>query len=284
MKTSISNSKLTAIINHNGAELISLQSNETKKEYMWKGDELYWGRQAPLLFPIVGILKNNTYSYNDSHYNLDRHGFARNQQFDLISHKQNEAIFCLKSNEFTFKIYPFLFELIVVYTLVENELCITYKVKNNDSNLLPFSIGGHPAFALSKKFDDYSLKFEFPERLISHQLANELLTENTVEIDLIESCLPLSYSLFENDALIFKKIKSKKIQILENNIPILNFKYNDFPSIGIWTKVNAPFICLEPWAGYADKSDANGNILEKEGIQILESNLVKEFHYSIAIL
>ena len=120
MKTSISNSKLTAIINHNGAELISLQSNETKKEYMWKGDELYWGRQAPLLFPIVGILKNNTYSYNDSHYNLDRHGFARNQQFDLISHKQNEAIFCLKSNEFTFKIYPFLFELIVVYTLVES--------------------------------------------------------------------------------------------------------------------------------------------------------------------
>ena len=116
------------------------------------------------------------------------------------------------------------------------------------------------------------MRFEFPERLISHQLVNELLSENTVEIGLIESCLPLSYSLFKNDALIFKKIKSKQIQILENNIPILNFKYNDFPSIGIWTKVNAPFICLEPWLGFSDNIDADGEINNKKGIINLAVN------------
>ena len=84
--------------------------------------------------------------------------------------------------------------------------------------------------------------------------------------------------------MIFKKLKSKQIQILETGLPILNFAFKDFPNFGIWTKINAPFICLEPWVGYADKSDANGNILEKEGIQILESSSVKEFQYSIAIL
>jgi galactose mutarotase-like enzyme len=88
----------------------------------------------------------------------------------------------------------------------------------------------------------------------------------------------------ENDALIFKKLKSKQIQIVENGIPILNFTFKDFPNFGIWTKINASFICLEPWVGYSDVLNTTGNILEKEGIQLLESNSSKEFNFNIEIL
>ena len=283
MTTTIFNSKLTATINQKGAELISLKNN-SNREYIWEGNPIYWGKHSPILFPMVGTLKNNSYIYKENTYELSRHGFARDMNFDLISHDENKVIFSLSSNELTKDKYPFTFELRIIYALHNSKLTISYQVINKNSEVMPFSIGGHPAFALSKKIEEYTLQFEIDENLISYQLENDLLSEKTKSIDLIKNSLPLTYSLFENDALIFKELKSKQIQILESDIPILNFKFKDFPNFGIWTKVNAPFICLEPWIGYSDVLNATGNILEKEGIQILESNSSKEFKYSIEIL
>ena len=284
MKTSISNSKLTAIINHNGAELISLQSLKTKREYIWDGNPKYWGKHSPILFPIVGTLKNNSYTYNDKSYKLFRHGFARDMFFELIEETEYEAVFSLKSNEKSKEYYPFDFELRITYTLKNSELIILYQVLNNDSHTMFFSIGGHPAFALPNQFEKYSLKFEPNEKLISYQLENDLLSNKTKQIDLNQSIVPLTYSLFENDALIYKELKSNQIQLLENNSPMLNFKFRDFPNFGIWTKLDAPFICLEPWAGYSDLITTTGKIEEKEGIQKLDSTTKKEYSFSIEIL
>ena len=284
MITTISNSELSVAINHKGAELISLKKTDSNKEFIWEGSPLYWAKHSPILFPIVGTLKNNSYSYKNCTYQLSRHGFARDMDFDLINHNENEVIFSLSSNEVTKERFPFEFELQIIYTLHNSELTVSYQVINKDSDTMPFSIGGHPAFVLHEKIKNYSLQFEPFENLTSYQLENDLLSEKTKQIELQKNQLPLTYSLFKNDALIFKKLKSKQIQILENNTPILNFKFNDFPNFGIWTKMNAPFICLEPWAGYSDVLNTTGNILDKEGIQILESNSSKEFNFSIEIL
>ncbi len=284
LKTTIFNSELSATINHKGAELISLKKINSNKEYIWDGNPIYWGKQSPILFPIVGTLKNNSYTYKEKTYELSRHGFARDMNFDLISHNENKVIFSLPSSRLKKERYPFEFELRIIYTIQNSELIVSYHVINKGIDVLPFSIGGHPAFALSKKFETYSLQFETDEILTSYQLKYDLLSEKTKEIHLVKNRLPLTYSLFENDALIFKKLKSKQIQILETGIPILNFTFKDFPNFGIWTKINAPFICLEPWVGYSDVLNTTGNILEKEGIQILESNFSKEFKYSIEIL
>lgn len=284
MNTTLSNSELTATINHNGAELISLKNNNSNREYIWEGNPKYWGKHAPILFPIVGTLKNNSYTYKNNSYVLSRHGFARDMNFDLIIHNENEVLFSLSSNEVTKEQYPFEFELRIIYTLKNTELNIGYQVINKGSDMMPFSIGGHPAFALCKKFEDYSLQFESDENLISYLLENDLLSVKTKQIGVFNKKLPLTYSLFENDALIFKELKSKQIQILENDLPFLNLKFKDFPNFGIWTKMNAPFICLEPWVGYSDIENATGNILEKEAIQIIQSNSSKEFKFSIEIL
>ena len=267
MNTTISNTILSATINHRGAELISLQSLKTKREYIWDGNPKYWGKHSPILFPIVGTLKNNSYTYNDKSYKLFRHGFARDMFFELIEETEYEAVFSLKSNEKSKEYYPFDFELRITYTLKNSELIILYQVLNNDSHTMFFSIGGHPAFALPNQFEKYSLKFEPNEKLISYQLENDLLSNKTKQIDLNQSIVPLTYSLFENDALIYKELKSNQIQLLENNSPMLNFKFRDFPNFGIWTKLDAPFICLEPWAGYSDLITTTGKIEEKEGIQ-----------------
>ncbi len=284
MIVTISNLNLKAQINTFGAELVSLQKVETNEEFIWEGNPEFWGKHSPVLFPIVGTLRNNSFLYDNEPYNLSRHGFAREQDFQIKSQSEQSITFSLLSNEATKLVYPFDFELLINYHLVDISLKITYTVKNIGKEMLPFSIGGHPAFSLKEDFTKYSLKFETSENLKSYRLIDELVSNRFDEIQLKEKNLPLSYSLFENDALIIKEMQSKSITILKGNIPILKFDFVDFPNFGIWTKVGAPFICLEPWVGYSDTTENSGNIIEKEGIQLLERNSEKKYTFSISIL
>lgn len=282
MTTTISNTNLSAQINHFGAELFSLQ-NRDNKEYIWEGNPAFWGKHSPILFPIVGTLKNNSYQHEGKEYHLPRHGFARDMEFKLIGKSENSATFSLTSSEESSKVYPFDFELQVIYTLEGNQLIIGYHIINNDDCVMPFSIGAHPAFALPKPFENYSLAFEHPENLTSFELENDLLSDTTTTIEMIENKVPLTYSLFEKDALIFKELQSKNITILENKKPLLRVQFDDFPNLGIWTKNNAPFLCIEPWLGYSDTVHSSGNILEKEGIQLLEAKKIFHCNFSIEI-
>ena len=284
MIVTISNLNLKAEINTFGAELVSLQKVETNEEFIWEGNPEFWGKHSPVLFPIVGTLRNNSFLYDNEPYNLSRHGFAREQDFQIKSQSEQSITFSLLSNEATKLVYPFDFELLINYHLVDISLKITYTVKNIGKEMLPFSIGGHPAFSLKEDFTKYSLKFETSENLKSYRLIDELVSNRFDEIQLKEKNLPLSYSLFENDALIIKEMQSKSITILKGNIPILKFDFVDFPNFGIWTKVGAPFICLEPWVGYSDTTENSGNIIEKEGIKLLERNSEKKYTFSISIL
>lgn len=279
----ISNSNLTARINPIGAELQSLKST-TNIEYIWEGNPDFWSKHAPILFPIVGTLKNNTYHYDGVDYQLSRHGFARDMHFEIIEQKENSVIFSLQSSKETLKNYPFHFELQLIYTLIENSLNIQYKVINHGGNKMPFSIGAHPAFALNKDFENYAIEFEQEESLKYYVLENDLLSNATKDLTLVNKKIPLTYKLFENDALIFKTVQSNSLTILENLKPHLRVNFENFPNLGIWTKINAPFLCIEPWHGYTDVLESNGNLFDKEGIQILNPNEVFLTQYSIAIL
>ena len=283
MKTTISNSNLTAVINALGAELISLK-NSINREYIWEGNPEFWGKHSPVLFPIVGCLKENQYSYNVTKYSLFRHGFANSMEFNIIEKSAESVVFSVTNNQETLDNYPFKFELQISYTLIKSSLKIGYKVINTNEFEMPFSIGAHPAFALPNEFNSYALKFEKSEELVCFQLENDLISNKTVSLPMEENCLPLSYSLFENDALIFKELESKAITITENNVPFLKIKFDDFPSLGIWTKQKAPYICLEPWFGYADTITNSGELSEKEGIQIIGINEQFQSEYSIEIL
>jgi galactose mutarotase-like enzyme len=278
----ISNNLLHATIATKGAELQSLSNS--KRDYIWNGNQEFWGKHSPILFPIVGTLKNNTYLYNGKAYELTRHGFARDQEFQVVSKTSDAVIFSLLSDKNTGANYPFDFELLLEYQLVENELKITYHVKNIGNKPLPFSIGGHPAFALPDTFEKYALEFEVNETINCFLLKDDLISNEIEEVILENNKLPLTYSLFEKDAMIIKKMQSKEIKIVENDVPFLKFSFADFPNFGIWTKTGAAFICLEPWIGYADTFESSGEIFEKEGIQILESHAHTDYSFSITLL
>ncbi|MFY0482917.1 aldose 1-epimerase family protein [Flavobacterium sp. PLA-1-15] len=281
MNVIIKNEFCTATINTKGAELISFKSNN--REYIWEGNPEFWGKHSPILFPIVGTLKENQFQYLEETYSLSRHGFARDMEFNIKEESENSVTFSLEASEETLKNYPFTFELLLIYTLEGQKLTLHYKVFNKDKKEMPFSIGAHPAFALPKRFDNYSLSFNDDNELSYFLLENDLLSNRTESISLKDHELPLKYELFERDALVFKHINSKSITINENSKPILKVECKDFPNLGIWTKVNAPFICIEPWFGYSDTNKNSGKLAEKEGILLLEADNVFDCEFSIEI-
>ncbi|MNQ18764.1 Aldose 1-epimerase [compost metagenome] len=283
MITTISNSILKASIKHAGAELFSIKDN-LDNEYIWEGNPDFWGKHSPVLFPIVGTLKNNTYTINEKEYHLPRHGFARDTEFSLIEKTENKAVFSLKSSEETLQKYPFEFELQLIYTLTESSLELTYKVINEGKEKMPFSIGAHPAIALPNNFEDYAFQFEKEENLKYYLLENDLISSKTKILETKNNLVPINYELFKNDALIFKTLESKSLTILNNLKPYIKVSYNDFPSLGIWTKENAPFICIEPWLGYSDTDENTGDLYKKEGILILDENKAFSAKFSITIL
>jgi galactose mutarotase-like enzyme len=284
MNIILSNKLCSASINTKGAELNSIKNSQTNTEYIWDGNPDFWGKHSPVLFPIVGALKDDCYFYEGKKYNLSRHGFARDFEFEVIKLSSNAASFLLKKNAEIAAKYPFDFELQIDYKLVDNSLILSYIIRNKSNVQMPFSIGAHPAFALPNSFTDYSLEFEKEEKLLTHELQNNLFFGKTRPVNLDKTNLPLTYSLFEKDALVFKTIQSKKVTILENQKPLLKVNFDDFSSLGIWTVQNAPFICIEPWIGFADDSTSNGNLFDKTNIQILKENSSFEASFSIEIL
>lgn len=281
MIVTLSNTKISASINTLGAELVSLTKGN--HNYIWKVDEKFWNKTSPVLFPIVGSLKNNEYSINDKTYSLNRHGFARDCEFEILEQKENSALFCLQSNELTFENYPFDFELFINYEIKNNELIISYKVINHSESEMPFNIGAHPAFNLQYDTNEYSLEFNALESLKTHQLDNGLFSGLTKKIESNQNTINLSEKLFEQDALVFKNIKSSSIKLKHLNKDYLKMSFNNFPHLGIWKKLKAPFLCIEPWTGYADSINSNGKIFDKESIQILTPKNIFECEIKIEI-
>ncbi|UKT63637.1 aldose 1-epimerase family protein [Pedobacter mucosus] len=257
-----------------GAEVQSLFSKETKIEYLWNGDPKFWPKYSPVLFPIVGSLKNDTYNYDGKSYTLPRHGFARDHVFGLEKISDTEAVFTLTQNAETLKVYPFYFELKLRYKLTERKLNLTYEVINTGSKDLLFSLGAHPAFAVPETpntvYEDYYLAFNVDEKLTYWKLADGLVTNETENLELGGHKLNLKHKLFYNDALVFKTMQSNCISLQNTKNDFgLHFHFEDFPFFGIWAATDAPFVCLEPWCGVADGIDSDQDLTRKEGINKL---------------
>ena len=282
MIITLSNNKISASINTIGAELIRLEKDN--QNYIWTVNETYWNKTSPILFPIVGRLKNDAYTIADKKYELPRHGFARNFEFQILNQTENSVVFVLESNSETLKNYPFEFKLQLEYELDGNELKMNYSVENRSEVTMPFSIGAHPAFAIEDSFSDYSLQFNEAEEFVSYELENEQFNNSFRKINSENGQINLNYSLFEKDALVFKHLKSNELILLNKNKPVLSVQFEGFPYLGIWSKPNAPFLCIEPWCGLADNVNHNGNIFEKEGIQLLEKNGVFQREIIISLL
>ncbi|MBC7651313.1 MAG: aldose 1-epimerase family protein [Deinococcales bacterium] len=274
----ISNDILNVTIAAKGAELQSIYNKQTRLEYMWDADPNFWAKRSPVLFPIVGGLKNNSYEYNGKQYQLPRHGFARDMAFEVENQTENSVTFFIQSSAETLLIYPFEFKFSVVYTIKNNQLTVTYIVENKSKEKLYFSVGAHPAFKVplvsGDSYTDYYLQFSNTETTGIYPLSTDGLIE-LEPLPMLDNTnqLPLTKQLFFKDALVFKTLQSTSISILNNkNTNGLKLSYQGFPYMGIWAAKNADFVCIEPWCGIADNVNTSGKLEEKDGINALDAN------------
>lgn len=293
MAYTLANDQLSIRIQPKGVELASLIKLETGQEYIWQADPAVWGSHAPVLFPIIGVLKGGTMTYEGKQYSIPKHGFIRhNEQLEPYATEEDRLIFRLCSSEETLAMYPFHFDFRVTYRLRNQHLIVYHEVMNTDEKPIYFNLGGHPAFRVpffeGDRYEDYFLRFEHPEDSRSYRVTEEgTIGDETREVPWREggTVLPLTHELFTQDALVFKDLDSRSV-ILEsrNHGPVLKVDYAGWTHLGIWAKPNGDFVCIEPWLGLADPHDADGVFTEKEGIIKLAPNETYEMSYDIKIL
>lgn len=284
----LENKNLIISSKREGAELTRIYSKKYKKEILWSGDAKYWGRQSPVLFPIVGRLKENKTLIEDKIYSMNQHGFARDRDFELIDNGQDYVTYKLSSDEKSRELYPYEFNLFITYTIINEKIKISWKVENIDSKEIYFSIGAHPAFNISssKNLTDYYLEFNCRENVKKINLEGPYYSE-IKDIKTL-SDLELNAKVFKDDALIYTNIDEISLKSKKEECQIkVNLK--DFPLVGIWTPYyestnsTAPFICIEPWYGLSDGGNSNKIYKDKKYINKLNISEVFEVSYYIEI-
>lgn len=271
----IENEQLKVVINTKGAELASIFHKQHELEYMWCGNPAVWGKHSPVLFPIVGTLKNNRYFFEEKTYELSRHGFARDKNFEVAVCGSHAATFLLSSNNDTLQVYPFPFKFYLHYEIKGNTLIVEYEVVNTGTAPMYFSVGAHPAFAVplaaDTSYEDYYLAFEKIEPLERWPItADGLIDDAPIAVPGKGGTLPLTKALFNKDALVLKHLQSSVVSLLSSKTEHgLHFSFKGFPYMGIWATKGADFVCIEPWCGIADSAHSSQQLTEKEGIEIL---------------
>jgi galactose mutarotase-like enzyme len=272
----IENQFVKATVQAKGAELTSLIHKATGLDYMWNGDPDFWAKHSPVLFPIVGTLKDNTYFHNGQSYQLPRHGFARERQFAVENTDTDSITFLLKDDPASKKVFPFEYEFRIKYTVAENGLAAAYEVKNTGKEDLYFSVGAHPAFRVPLEpgldYTDYYLAFEkaetAPRWIVSPKGLIDIKSEPLLDNS---SKLPLKKELFYRDAVVLKNLHSSIISLkTDKGKHGLTMDCPGFPYFGFWAAKNADFVCIEPWCGIADSVDTNQQLDQKEGINKLQ--------------
>lgn len=277
MKVTLKNDLLTVDIATHGAELQSIRNTRTSEEFLWQGDPTFWGRRSPVLFPIVGSVWNNKFRVDGFEYDMSQHGFARDSEFRVVeTDNDGEAWFVLESDEKTLQRFPFRFRLFVGYALDGERLRVMWRVENIDSRDIVFQIGAHPAFNYPQfnAADDVHGFFNIDGFNLHSQVISERgcigPEEKHVELD-GDQMLELSKSTFAGDALVFADRQVRRVSMLDREKkPYLTLLF-DAPVVGLWSPPagNAPFVCIEPWWGRADRVGFDGEFSEREYVNRL---------------
>lgn len=284
----LENNVLKVCVEDKGAELSSLFHKKYNLEYIWDGDSKFWPRKAPLLFPIVGKLNDNTMVYNGQKYIIPQHGFVRDMLFEVAFLDNTSVTYVCRSTPETKKMFPFDWSLKSSYLIDESVLSISNQVTNESLHEdMYFSIGYHPAFRVpieeNRKFNDYFLFFNNDFSGIRWRISEGLIDDIT-EIAFTQNILFLNEFTFANDALVFKDLSSNQIQLKTRHaMHGLTLHFQNFPYLGIWSKPNASFVCIEPWHGIADNKSHNGDLTQKEGIIRLAPNSTFQCGYQIEL-
>lgn len=292
MNYSIENNFIKASFDSKGAELQSLILKKDNTEYVWQGNPDIWAKHAPLLFPIIGRLKNGEYTLDGKTYHITNHGFGRDSEFDIEEQTADSITFVLRPNALSEKMYPFRFVFRVRYTLDGCTLTKTHTFTNDDDRTLYYEVGGHDGYNLcyepGETMEDYYVDFGTLDAIHPLKLdENILILDGEDTIPLKDGKLPLRMELFKVDALMLHNIPVRTLAIrsTKSNRAVI-FKFDDFPTIGIWTKYkdfNTNYLCFEPWSTLPDCAYLGKEIEKKVDIRKVEPGKEDVMKFSVTI-
>jgi galactose mutarotase-like enzyme len=283
---SLESTQLLVSISEHGAEMHSLRSHEGD-EYLWQADPAIWARHAPHLFPIVGRLNNDTLHHEGGIFVMGQHGFARDMAFSIDKVTAGYCKLSLQSNTSTREKYPFDFMLAVEYTLQASQLAIRYTVHNPGKDILPCSVGAHPAFKWPQPGNpdrqSCRILFEHDETAPVARLADGLLANTHADNPVQGNTLVLTDELFEDDAVIFTRHNSRQVRLEGTGSKPVTVSFADFPHLGIWSIPGAGFVCIEPWQGHADPAGYTGEFMDKPGVVKIAPGAARSWQMEIQV-
>jgi galactose mutarotase-like enzyme len=289
MLITITNGVLSLTVDTLGAQMMSLQRRGT--EYLWQGDAKYWGDRAPILFPFIARLTNDSYTFQGKTYPMTIHGFANASEFTVAEQGEGYLALELCSSEQTKIHYPIDFIFRVIFRLEGDSLHTTYHVENKSDVTMPFGIGGHPGFKVpvseAEKFEDYYLEFSLPCQpdrvgftpavyLSGHDEAYPLCGGKRID---------LKHDLFDEDAIILKNMAREvtlRSRISSHRVTV---SYPQMPYLGIWhwPHTDAPYVCIEPWSSLPSRQDVVEEFTCKSDLVQLESGHTYDNTWTITI-
>lgn len=283
----IASGAMTAEISPFGAELQTLATHDGL-QLQWNGDPLFWGGRAPLLFPVIGMLNQGTYRHEGQTYAMPKHGFARHSRFEVATCSADTAQLRLAASDATRAIYPFEFRLDVTFSVSGSTLRTTATVANLGHEAMPASFGFHPAFRWPLPFGAdravHRIVFAEPEPAPVRRFdRNGLLLADPFPSPVAGNTLQLRDDLFVDDALILDRLHSRSLRYGAPSGPQLQVGFEGLPTLGIWTRPGAGFICIEPWHGSSDPVGFTGDIREKPGIFLVAPGAAKSLAMTITL-
>ena len=291
MQYTIKSKDALAVVGLDGAMLNSLKKDGI--EYLWQGDAKYWAGQAPVCFPIVGVLPDGKALAFGKECKMKRHGVARINPFELFEQYANSVTFVQKSSEKTKESYPFDYELKIKYTLVGSTVTNEYIITNTGNAPMPFVIGGHPAFNCpltdGETFEDYKVVFDkkMTKKVLrpDHETGLVNVSERFDALNDSDT-ISLSHDLFEEkDAMVFDNVDSKCATLIGKNGRGVKIEYQDMNNLLIWSACGKPdFVALEPWTGISHCSDEDERFENKRGMTVLEPNETASFKFKITLI
>lgn len=267
-------------INTIGAELTEFRDSQGRN-ILWSKQTDHWNRVAPNLFPIVGRLLDDAYTLQGRSFRMTQHGFARDREFKVVEKSETSIRLRLVSDAQSMGIYPYSFLFDVCYSLTENGIIVSYETQNTGSEPMYYSVGGHPAFYLGEPLENYYLEFDTAIQLEREHLVGSYFSGETSYYG-VSNHLNLGDELFETDAFVLKAPEFRSVSLKhQDGRTLVQLTSDSLTAIGFWTKKGAPFICIEPWWGWADHADANGKLEEKAGIRKLNPGEKERLKYEL---
>lgn len=282
----LSNAYLTCAVKADGAELCSLR-DAVGQELLWQAGPA-WPRHAPVLFPIVGRLANDTLQHRGQAYRMTQHGFARDRRFAWLDRKPAACRLVLHDDPQTHASYPFAFRLEVAFTLDDDSLVCAFTVVNPGRDVLPASVGAHPAFLWPIAGDGdksgHAIEFDHPELAPIRRLRDGLMLEQTFASPVQGRTLALDPALFDADAIVLDRPASTSLRYSAPGSPRIEISWEGAPQLGIWSRRDGEFVCIEPWHGYASPAGFDGEFTDKPGLMLIPPGERRTLSYRVRVV